>query len=97
MVFAGSEGRWKYEDGIGELPMPMRPVFGAGLLGETWRVLRWGRTEERVVYALVALARGRRALAETTAGEAMALVDDNMATRAAASKVMIEAQRKVNK
>jgi hypothetical protein len=34
MVFAGSEGRWKYEDGIEEFPKPIRPVLVCGLLGE---------------------------------------------------------------
>jgi hypothetical protein len=37
-------------------------------------------------------ARGRIALAEMAAGEAMAFVDDDKATRAAASKAMFRAQ-----
>lgn len=37
-------------------------------------------------------ARGRIALAEMAAGEAMAFADDDKATRAAASKAMFRAQ-----
>lgn len=91
MVFAGREGRWKYEDGIEEPPRPIRPEL-FGLLGEAWRVLRWGRTDPVVLCADIPTARGRIALDEMAAGEAAAFADDDKATRAAASKAMFRAQ-----
>lgn len=92
MVFAGSEGRWKYDCGIEEPPRPIRPELLFGLLGEAWRVLRWGRMDPVVLWADIPTARGRIALAEMAAGEAMAFADDDKATRAAASKAMFRAQ-----
>ena len=40
IVFAGREGRWKYEEGTFELLIPNKPVFGALDLGVIWSCLR---------------------------------------------------------
>jgi hypothetical protein len=40
IVFAGSEGRWKYDDGTFELLIPNKPVFGALDIEVAWSCLR---------------------------------------------------------
>jgi len=40
IVFAGKDGRWKYEDGTFELLIPNNPEFGAPLTVLPWRLRR---------------------------------------------------------
>jgi hypothetical protein len=70
MVFAGREGRWKYDCGIDEFESPMRPWFGAVLVALAWSCRR-GCSDCLVVWPTEALETARRVLATRGALEAM--------------------------